>query len=94
MTDWYKFPPEELDEVPTSEGVYLLSETDSDEGIVYAGLADGEGGLRQRLSQHPDPNNPCLQGKSIKYFAFEETSNSEEREQELKNEHDPECNRA
>lgn len=87
MTGWYKFPAD-LNVVPKTEGVYLLGDTLQE--IVYAGRADN---LQERLSEHPDPKNPCLRRKTIKYFAFEETSNSEDREQELINEHDPECNR-
>ncbi len=87
MTDWYNFP-EDLNRAPSTEGVYLLGDTL--QNVVYVGRADD---LRERLSQHPDPNNSCLQRKAIKYFAFEETSNSEEREQELIDKYDPECNR-
>lgn len=90
MYNWYNFP-EDVDKAPSSEGVYLLSETDSEDGIIYVGRADD---LQERLSEHPDPKNSCLQRKTIKYFAFEETSNSEDREQELIDEHNnPECNR-
>ncbi|MBA7653000.1 UvrABC system protein C [subsurface metagenome] len=87
MTDWYRFK-EDLNVAPTTEGVYLLG--NSLKKPIYVGRADN---LQERLSQHPDPDNPCLQRKEIKYFAFEETSNSEEREQELIEEYDPECNR-
>jgi len=89
MTEFYKFP-ENIDQAPTSEGVYLLSETDSEDGIVYVGRADD---LNQRLSQHPDSKNPCLQRKNISYFAYETTGNSEEREQELTDKYNPECDR-
>lgn len=87
MTGWYRFK-EDVGLAPTSEGVYLLGDEDKD--VVYAGRADN---LKDRLSQHPDSDNPCLQRKNIKYFAFEVTSNSEEREDELIEEYDPECNR-
>lgn len=87
MSEWYRFK-EDLYIAPTTEGVYLLA--DSLQTVIYVGRADN---LRKRLLEHPDPNNPCLQRKVIKYFAFEETSNSEEREQELIEEYDPECNR-
>lgn len=87
--NWHDFP-EEVNQVPTSEGVYLLSETDSENGIVYIGRADD---LRKRLSEHPDPNNPCLQRKDINYFAYEVDNDSERREEELIDEYDPECNR-
>jgi len=89
MYNWYDFP-EDIDEAPTSEGVYLLSETDSENGIVYVGRADN---LRERLSEHPDPKNPCLQRKSINYFAYEVNNYSERREEELIGRYDPECNR-
>lgn len=88
MIDWLKFP-EDLNEAPNTEGVYLLG--DVLQNVVYAGRANN---LWERLSEHPDSQNPCLRRKNIKYFAFEETSNSEEREQELIYEYDPECNRA
>lgn len=87
MTDWYKFP-EDLNIAPTTEGVYLLGGVLKN--VVYAGRS---GNLRERLSEHPDPNSSCLQRKKIKYFSFEETSYSEEREQELVDKYDPECNR-
>jgi excinuclease UvrABC nuclease subunit len=89
MYNWYRFP-EDIYKAPISEGVYLLSESDSEEGIIYVGRADD---LKKRLSEHPDPANPCLQRKNIKYFAFEENSNSEEREEELIEKYDPQCNR-
>ncbi len=85
---YYSFP-ENLSNVPSYEGIYFLSENPSDDGIVYIGRADN---LRQRLSQHPDPNNFCLQNKKISYFAYEVTNESEEREQELIRYYDPECN--
>lgn len=87
MTNWYRFP-DEVNEAPTTEGVYLLG--DARQEVVYVGRA---GNLRERLSEHPDPNNPCLQTIGVKFFAYEETSNSEEREQELINKYDPKCNR-
>lgn len=86
---YYNFPGD-LDKAPTSEGVYLLSETNSERGVVYVGRADN---LHNRLSQHPDPDNPCLQRKTISYFAYEATNNSEEREKELIRDYNPECNR-
>lgn len=89
MYQWHFFPGD-INKSPSSEGVYLLSETNSDDGIVYVGRADD---LRDRLSQHPDPQNPCLQRKNINYFAYEITYNSESREQELISKYDPECNR-
>lgn len=89
MTEFYRFP-KDINKAPTSKGVYLLSETASENGIVYVGRADD---LYQRLSQHPDPENPCLQRKNISCFAYEVTNNSEKREQELINEYDPDCNR-
>ena len=88
MIGWKKFK-EDIDDAPISEGVYLLLETNSEDGIVYVGRADN---LYNRLSQHPDPSNPCLQRKAISYFAFEVNSDSENREQELIEEHDPVCN--
>lgn len=87
MSKWYRFK-EDLNAAPTTEGVYLLS--NSLQITIYVGRADN---LRKRLSEHPDPDNPCLQRKEIKYFAFEENSNSEEREQELIEKLNPECNR-
>lgn len=89
MYNWYRFP-ESISNAPASEGVYLLSETASENGIIYVGRADN---LRERLSQHPDPNNPCLQRKNISYFAYEITNDSENREQELIDQYDPPCNR-
>jgi len=89
MYGWYSFPGD-IDKAPSSEGVYLLSETSSETGIIYVGRADN---LRERLSEHPDPQNPCLQRKDIKYFAYEVTSDSERREGELISRYDPECNR-
>lgn len=87
MTEFYRFPGD-VNKVPNSEGVYLLSETNSEDGIVYVGRADY---LQERLSQHPDPNNPCLLRKNISYFAYEVTDKSEDREQELTDKHNPEC---
>lgn len=89
MTEFYRFP-EDINKAPTSEGVYLLSETASENGIVYVGRADD---LYQRLSQHPDSANPCLQKKDINYFAYEVNSDSESREQELTDDYKPECDR-
>jgi len=87
MTNWYNFPSQ-IGYAPTSEGVYLLG--DQSEVVIYAGRADS---IRERLSTHPDPKNPCLGRKVIKYFAYEETSNSEVREQGLIDHYNPECNR-
>ncbi len=87
MTNWYRFR-EDLNIAPTTEGVYLLG--DSIQIPIYVGRANN---LKKRLSEHPDPDNSCLQRKKIKYFAFEENSNSKERESELIEKHDPECNR-
>lgn len=87
MTDWYRFP-ESLNVAPITEGVYLLGNTL--QNVIYVGRADN---LRERLSGHPDPNNPCLQEEEVKYFAFEETSESEDMEQELIDKYDPKCNR-
>ena len=87
MTNWYWFP-EDLNVAPTTKGVYLLG--DSLYNIIYVGRADN---LRERLSGHPDPNNSCLRKKGIRVFAFEKTSNSKQREQELIERHDSECNR-
>ena len=89
MTEWKRFK-EDLYEVPHREGVYLLAISPSDSGIVYIGRADD---LNQRLSEHPDPNNPCLQRKSISHFAYEMSSNSDDRERELIDYYNPECNR-
>jgi excinuclease UvrABC nuclease subunit len=89
MNGWYDFL-RDIDKVPTSEGVYLLAETASEQGIVYAGRADN---LRERLSQHPDPNNPCLQRKNIRFFSYEVTTFSESRERALISRYNPECNR-
>lgn len=86
---YYKFP-EDISNAPNSEGVYFLSKSASDDGIIYIGRADN---LRERLFQHPDPENPCLEKKDISYFAYEVTNNSKEREEELIGEYDPECNR-
>ena len=86
--NYYKFP-EDINNAPNSEGVYFLSKSASDDGIIYVGRADN---LRERLLQHPDPENSCLEGKDISYFAYEVTNNSREREEELIKGHDPECN--
>lgn len=80
--------PREIDGVPSSEGVYLLG--DSYRNVIYVGRADD---LNQRLAQHPDPQNPCLQRKKVSYFAYEVTRSSENREQELIDRYNPECNR-
>lgn len=87
MTNWYNFMGDK-DRAPSTEGVYLLGDTL--QNVVYAGRADD---IHNRLSEHPDPNNPCLWRKAIRYFAFEETHNSEEREQELIRYYNPKCNR-
>ena len=87
MSSWYRFR-ELFNLAPEREGVYLLGDEDQD--VIYVGMAEN---LKDRLSQHPDPDNSCLQRKNIRYFAFEVTSNSEEREEELIEEYDPECNR-
>ena len=89
MSGWYRFP-HDIDVAPRGEGVYILSESASDVGIAYVGRADD---LRDRLGQHPDPSNPCLKRKNISFFAYEQTPNSESREQELINRLDPPCNR-
>lgn len=89
MTNWYKFP-EDIEKASKSEGVYLLSERASEDGVIYIGRADN---LQDRLFEHPDPENPCLQRKNINYFAYEITLNSEDREQDLINRYDPDCNR-
>ena len=89
MYNWYSFPGD-VDRAPSSEGVYLLSETNSEDGIIYVGRADD---LQERLSEHPDPQNSCLQRKDINYFTYEVTSDSERREGELISRYDPECNR-
>jgi len=87
MTNWYRFK-DDISIAPTDEGVYLLG--DNIQNVVYVGRADN---IQERLEQHPDPNNPCLQRKTIQYFAYEVTSNSEDKEQELIDKYDPECNR-
>ena len=87
MIYWHGFP-EEVNITPNAKGVYILG--DADQTPVYVGRSAN---LYERLSEHPDPDNYCLQKKNIKYFAFEETYNSEPRERELIEEHDPECNR-
>lgn len=89
MSEWEKFK-EDLYIVPNLEGVYLLSEIASENGIIYVGRADN---LSERLSQHPDSQNLCLARKDIKYFAYEANDNSWEREKELIGKYDPECNR-
>jgi len=89
MYTWHDFP-DDVGKVPASEGIYLLSESASDNGIIYVGRADD---LNERLSQHPDPSNPCLQGRVISYFAYEIISSSESREEELIGRYDPPCNR-
>ena len=86
MSEWYNFPGD-VSNAPTDEGVYMLA---AGRIIVYVGRADN---LRERLSQHPDSNNPCLQRKNISYFAYEVTGDSQRREQELIDRHNPECNR-
>ena len=89
MNGWYRFK-DDLSVAPELEGVYMLSESNSEEGIVYIGRADG---LYGRLLEHPDSNNPCLQRKVIRYFAFEETNNSEDLEKQLIDRYRPDCNR-
>lgn len=86
MTNWYNFP-NQIYLAPLIKGVYLLGDHS---GVVYVGRADS---IQDRLKQHPDPNNPCLQRKLIKYFAYEETNYPENRELQLINRFDPECNR-
>ena len=73
--------------MPDTEGVYLLA--DDRHNVVYVGKANN---LNSELSKHPDPHNPCLRSKNIKYFSFEENPNSETREAQLISEHNPECN--
>ncbi|GAI77522.1 unnamed protein product [marine sediment metagenome] len=87
MIYWHRFP-EEINMAPNTKGVYMLS--DAYQTPVYVGRSVN---LYERLSEHPDLNNYCLQKKNIKYFAFEETYSSEPRERELTEEYDPECNR-
>jgi len=91
MNGWYRFQ-DQIDEAPNKEGVYLLSENSSDNiyNAIYVGRAND---LKERLVSHPDPANPCLQRKQINFFAFEETMNSEERERELIEDINPDCNR-
>lgn len=89
MYNWYNFP-KDFEKAPSSEGVYFLSETDLESGIIYVGRADN---LRERLSEHPDPKNPCLQRKNINYFSYEVINDSERREGELIDKYDPDCNR-
>jgi excinuclease UvrABC nuclease subunit len=86
MATWYNFRGD-LDSVPDTEGVYLLA--DDRHNVVYVGKANN---LNSELSKHPDPHNPCLRSKNIKYFSFEENPNSETREAQLISEHNPECN--
>ncbi len=88
MSYWYNFPGG-VGNAPRHEGVYLLSETSSENGIIYVGRADN---LYERLSDHPDPQNSCLQEKIISYFAYEVTSDSERRESELIQKYNPRCN--
>ncbi|MBU1074629.1 hypothetical protein KJ705_00945 [Patescibacteria group bacterium] len=91
MNGWYNFRKDLLN-VPHTEGVYLLSESDAPgiENAIYCGKADD---IHDRLSSHPDPNNPCLQQKNIRYFAYEEINDSEARERELIDAYDFQCNR-
>ena len=88
MIYWHRFP-EEINMAPNAKGVYMLG--DAYQAPVYVGRSAN---LYERLSEHPDLNNYCLQKKDIRYFAFEETYNSEPRERELIKEYNPECNRA
>jgi len=88
MMNWHNLP-EDLKLVPDTEGVFILG--DAYYNIVYVGRADN---LNKRLSEQPDPQNPCLMRKDIQYFAFEENPNSEGRERELISEYNPECNGA
>ncbi len=87
MENWYNFRGD-LGSAPETEGVFLLA--DDRHNIVYVGRATN---LGKELSEQPDPGNQCLRSKNIKYFAFEETPNSEAKEAQLISEHDPECNR-
>lgn len=90
MFKWYFFSEEIVNKyAPNLSGVYLLSETDSEKGIVYVGKSID---IRNRLLQHPDPENSKLQSKNILYFAFEITSDYENREKELIEIYRPECN--
>ena len=89
MTAWYQFP-DEITNVPRQKGVYLLSLTPSLSGVIYVGRADN---LQERVRAHPDPANPCLQRKPIRYFAYEVTEDPEDLEQDLIDRYDPDCNR-
>jgi len=84
---WYRFK-NDINFASTDEGVYLLG--NYAQVVIYVGRTDN---LRDRLEEHPDPDNPCLQGVGVSYFAFERTFDSKNREQEFIEYYDPECNR-
>jgi excinuclease UvrABC nuclease subunit len=86
MSNWLNFE-RDLDSVPHLKGVYLLA--DVNKNIVYAGQTDD---LHDRLMQHPDPKNPCLQRVGIYYFAYEINPNSDSREDYLISHYKPTCN--
>lgn len=89
MRLWYQFDGE-IHLAPQNEGVYFLSESANIDGLVYIGRADN---LRERLQQHPDTDNPCLQRAQINHFSFEETRLSRTRESQLIDYYNPVCNR-
>ena len=65
-----------IQNVPVREGVYELSDTNKT--IIYIGRSDN---LQDRLHQHLNTTDPCI--VNAKYFRYEVTWNSENRETEL-----------
>ncbi len=85
LTNW------EIQNVPESEGVYELA--DYSKAVIYIGRSNN---LKRRLNEHLNTSDPCL--RSVQYFCYEKTWNSEQREQELLEEYRrihgrlPKCN--
>jgi excinuclease UvrABC nuclease subunit len=86
MIDWHYFK-EELDLAPNTKGVYILA--DDHHNVVFIETAKD---IKKELSRQPDPQNYCLLGKNIQYFAFQEDPNPENRKAKLVSQYNPECN--
>lgn len=70
------FTPREVDNVPEREGVYQLF--DASQELTYIGRSDN---LRRRLSEHLNTSDSCI--KNARYFVYEVTNRSEEKEQQM-----------
>ena len=77
---WSQLTSWDIQYVPEKEGVYELA--DNSQSIIYIGRSNN---LRRRLSEHLNSDDHCL--RNARYFRYEQTWRSEERERELLNEY-------